>query len=345
MSNPENHERPTPIDPNTSGPAHAAPMDPQVDDGSTNTTSTGSGPAHAAPLPESTTSNYDTSNYDTTGTSTYDTTGGTTSSLGQNDAPTPPLATSPASGPTETSPVAPAPAPMPAATTPAATAPVSSAPATTTTSPASTPDASPATGDYAAVPVSNGRTVRENVLDREKAEFGGFKFGSAFFGWLCAMGLTTILTAIVTGTGLALGLGDAASQDAADGTTGAVSTQIGIGGIVAVLVILFISYLAGGYVAGRMARFSGVKQGLAVWIWAVVVAIILGIVAAIAGNEFNILGNMNLFPRIPINEGTLTTVGIIVLVAAILVPLLGAILGGRLGMRFHRRVDRAGLGR
>ena len=42
------------------------------------------------------------------------------------------------------------------------------------------------------------------------------------------------------------------------------------------------------------------------------------------------------------DEGTATTAGIITLVAILLVTLLGAVLGGKLGERFHRRVDRVG---
>lgn len=194
----------------------------------------------------------------------------------------------------------------------------------------------------AAVPIGDGRTIRQEAYDREKAEFGGIKFGTAFFGWLSAMGLTVILTAVVAGTGLALGLGDTVSDAATD--AGA-ATSIGIGGTVAILVILFVSYLAGGYVAGRMARFSGAKQGVAVWLWSIVIAIVLGVVAAIAGTQYNVLANLNTFPRIPINEGTLTATGIIAAVLAALVPLLAAVLGGIAGMRYHRRVDRVGLGR
>lgn len=186
------------------------------------------------------------------------------------------------------------------------------------------------------------RAARAEAYSREKQEFGGFKFGSAFFGWLSASGLAIILTGIVAGTGVALGLGqqatDAVNGIADTGTT----TAIGIGGLVAVVVILFVSYLAGGYVAGRMARFSGAKQGVAVWLWAILAAVVLAIVAAIAGQP--VLANLNAFPRIPINEGTLTTTGIIVAVLAALVPLVGAVLGGLLGMRFHRKVDRVGFG-
>jgi hypothetical protein len=38
------------------------------------------------------------------------------------------------------------------------------------------------TSDSAAVPVDTARSVRSDVLEREKAKFGGFKFGSAFSG-------------------------------------------------------------------------------------------------------------------------------------------------------------------
>ena len=172
----------------------------------------------------------------------------------------------------------------------------------------------------AAHTIGDGDTTREQVLQREKEQFGGMKFGSAFFGWLTATGTAVILTALLAAT-------------------------VGIVGGVVLAVILLISYFCGGYVAGRMARFDGVKQGLAVWLWAIIIAVVLAIVTAIAGAQFNILGNLNSFPRIPINEGDLTAGSIITAVVAALVALGGAILGGLAGMRYHRRVDKAGLGR
>ncbi|MGB3761717.1 MAG: hypothetical protein WA966_00735, partial [Ornithinimicrobium sp.] len=109
--------------------------------------------------------------------------------------------------------------------------------------------------------------------------------------------------------------------------------------------ILFIAYYCGGYVAARMARFNGIKQGIAVWVWALVIAIAVAILAAVAGSKYNILSQLNAFPRIPINEGTLSTGGIIAAIALVVVSLLGAILGGLAGMNFHRRVDKTGLGK
>jgi hypothetical protein len=177
-------------------------------------------------------------------------------------------------------------------------------------------------------------TDRHDVVDREKEAFGGIKFGSAFFGWLAATGMVALLTAIIAGTGTALGLG--VTEENAD--------TVSLVGAIVLLVVLFIGYYCGGYVAGRMARFSGAKQGIAVWLWAIVMAILIAVVGAIAGAQFNILASLNAFPRIPINEGDLTTVGIITAIVVAIVSLIGAILGGLAGMRFHRKVDRAGLG-
>ena len=87
------------------------------------------------------------------------------------------------------------------------------------------------------------------------------------------------------------------------------------------------------------------KHAQWLWVWAVVVAILVAILGAIAGSKYNILAQLNSFPRIPLNEGDLTTGGVIAAVAAVAATLVGAILGGLAGMRFHRKVDQTGLGR
>ena len=68
---------------------------------------------------------------------------------------------------------------------------------------------------------------------------------------------------------------------------------------------------------------------------------VLAILAAVAGSQFNLLSNLNAFPRIPVNEGDLTTTGIVTLIIAAVIALIAAILGGKAGMNFHRRVDQA----
>ncbi|RBY75161.1 hypothetical protein DQ239_17640 [Blastococcus sp. TF02-09] len=180
-------------------------------------------------------------------------------------------------------------------------------------------------------------TAREAV-DAQRATFGGIRWGAAFFGWLSANGLAVLLISLLGAAGVVLGL--AQGMDSADEAAEQAET-IGLGGAIAVLVVLFLAYLAGGYVAGRMARFDGVRQGIAVWVIGLVVVLVLAAVGAIAGAQYNVLQELDL-PRIPIDEGTATSGAVVTLVAILLATLLGAMLGGKLGDRFHRKVDRAG---
>jgi hypothetical protein len=185
--------------------------------------------------------------------------------------------------------------------------------------------------------------VRDEVVDRQREQFGGVKIGSAFFGWLTATGTAVLLTALVAATGAAIGLGVLEDPEAAADEAAQNPETVGWVGGIALLVILFVAYWCGGYVAGRMARFNGVRQGVAVWIWAVVIAVIVAVIGLVAGSQFDILVDLNAFPRIPLSEGELTVAGIITAVAAAIASLGGAILGGMAGTRYHRRVDRAGV--
>jgi hypothetical protein len=187
--------------------------------------------------------------------------------------------------------------------------------------------------------------TRHAVVGRQKEQFGGIKWGSAFFGWLTATGTAVLLTALLAGVGTAVGVGtDTTAADAADQASQKAGTITVVGGI-ALLVVLLVAYYCGGYVAGRMARFNGVKQGIAVWIWAMVIAVLVAAAAATLGSKFDVLARLDGLPRIPISSGDVTTGTIIAIVIAVLAALLGAILGGLAGMRFHRKVDKAGLGR
>jgi hypothetical protein len=182
------------------------------------------------------------------------------------------------------------------------------------------------------------RGAVRDAVDAQHDRFGGIKWGAAFFGWLSANGLAVLLTALLSAGGVALGLTQ--SVDSAGEAADQAGT-IGIVGGILLLVVLFLAYLAGGYVAGRMARFDGARQGLAVWLIGLLVVVVLAVAGLVLGAEYNVLQQLDL-PRIPIEEGTATTGGIIALVAVLVLTLVGAVLGGKLGTRFHRKVDRAG---
>jgi hypothetical protein len=183
------------------------------------------------------------------------------------------------------------------------------------------------------------RGDRQQVVAAQKARYGGISWGAAFFGWLSANGMAVILIALLSAGGLAFGLSStvASPDQAADSAT----SGIGLGAGIALLVVLFLAYLAGGYVAGRMSRFDGVKQGLAVWVIGLVIVILLALAGLVFGSQYNVLAQLDL-PRIPIDEGTATTAGLISLVAVLVATLVGAVLGGILGTRYHRKVDRVG---
>ena len=103
--------------------------------------------------------------------------------------------------------------------------------------------------------------------------------------------------------------------------------------------MLAVAWFCGGYVAGRMARFDGVRQGLGVWLWTLLSRSSSALVAAIGGTEYDVYQRLNL-PRIAIGDSTLNTGGAIAGAVAVVATLLFAVFGGKAGERFHKRVDR-----
>jgi hypothetical protein len=170
--------------------------------------------------------------------------------------------------------------------------------------------------------------------ERQKDDFGGFSWLSTLAGWLSAAGLTAILTGILSGAGAALALNKVGSE-----VSGSETETIGVAGGIALLAVLAIGYFFGGYVAGRMARFDGARQGVGVWLWGILIAVAVAALATIGGSKYNVLDALNL-PRLPVDSGTLTTGGLIALIASLAVTLGAAILGGKAGERFHKKVDR-----
>ncbi len=180
---------------------------------------------------------------------------------------------------------------------------------------------------------------RDVDVERQREEFGGINWGSAFFGWLVAIGITTLLTALLSAAGTAIGLTELSGGEARS-SAGALS----IVGAVLLIVVLALGYYAGGYVAGRMSRFDGARQGLAVWVIGLAVTVLLAVIGAIAGSEYNVLAQLNL-PRIPIDEGSLAAGALIALAVVLIATALAAVFGGKVGQRYHRKVDRVGSAR
>ena len=177
----------------------------------------------------------------------------------------------------------------------------------------------------------------ERRVARQRDEYGGINWGAAFFGWLVAIGIGALLTALLSAAGAAIALTEIQNVDDAISS----ADTVGIVGGILIIIVALIAYFAGGYVAGRMSRFDGPRQGVGVWIWSLAIAIVLAIVGAVAGSEYNLFADLDL-PRIPIDEGDATVGGVIVLVLVLIGTLLAAMAGGKAGTRYHRRVDAAG---
>jgi hypothetical protein len=167
--------------------------------------------------------------------------------------------------------------------------------------------------------------------------FGGADGTAIFFGWLSALGLAALLLAVVGAAGTRLGL--AANVNTSDATNNA--GTIGIVGAALIVVILLLAYYCGGYVAGRMARFDGARQGFRVWLLGLLVTVAAAVAGWIGGSQYNVFQQLHL-PRIPVSEGSIATGAIITLAVVLIGTLLAAVAGGKAGDRYHARVDATG---
>ncbi|WP_205473964.1 hypothetical protein [Nocardioides sp. SYSU D00038] len=192
-----------------------------------------------------------------------------------------------------------------------------------------------ATGDAHVATPTTDRLARDREA-HARDKFGGVNIGAVFFGWLVAVALAILLTSIVGAVAAAVGSNAEISQSDAERQAG----TIGVTAAAVLLAVLVIGYYAGGYVAGRMSRFDGARQGLGVWLLGLVVTLVALALGAVFGTQYNILDRVDL-PRIPISTDELGWGGLITGVAVLLLTLLAAVLGGSVGHRYHNRVDHA----
>ncbi|HEX4735525.1 MAG TPA: hypothetical protein VH247_14000 [Thermoleophilaceae bacterium] len=191
------------------------------------------------------------------------------------------------------------------------------------------PAGTAAAGTTAAAPAT---AAEARAIQRER--FGGADGTAIFFGWLSALGLAALVMAVVAAAGTRLGFATGVTSNDATNNAG----TIGIVGAAILVAILLLAYYAGGYVAGRMARFDGARQGFRVWLLGLLVTIAAAVAGWIGGSQYNVFQQLNL-PRIPVKEGDLATGAIIALLVVLVGTLLAAITGGKAGDRYHARVD------
>lgn len=159
--------------------------------------------------------------------------------------------------------------------------------------------------------------------------FGGIDIPASLVGMLTALSTTLILAGLVGAAVGAVGYQTGLEENAED-----LSTWSLIGGVA----VLFVAYVIGGWAAGRMARYDGVRNGFATGIWTLVLGAILAGLGAWIGSEYDVFRNVEL-PQW-FESDALTTAAIISGIAAIAAMFAGGIIGGLWGERYHRRADR-----
>lgn len=207
----------------------------------------------------------------------------------------------------------------------------------------SAPQAAPAADDHFVIPAPAGDAAGSEpiltaatALSMQKSRYSRMHLLPGLLGWLITIslmdgGLWAIQSWLtLTGQSESIEYASVVSR-LFSGASNAVPVAV------ALSVLIFFAYLVGGYAAGRMARFAGAKQGIAVWLWQIMALIIGSLATFLAPQLFqNGVASLSLQKLI---AGDFAN-GLLAVLLVLALSFLGAILGGLCGRLYHRRVDK-----
>lgn len=113
-------------------------------------------------------------------------------------------------------------------------------------------------------------------------------------------------------------------------------------GLVVAALIVFASFVVGGFAAGRMSRYNGGLNGMGAGLWLILLVAIFAALGAWVGPEYNAFNRVDLpnwFAQIDVDD--LTAAAAIASAVLVVATLAGGYVGGRLGETYHTRVDAA----
>ena len=201
-----------------------------------------------------------------------------------------------------------------------------------------TPGSGPTQGESGPYPRGYFEAAEERE-DRLRDVYGGVDWLASFLGFVFVLVAGALLSLVAGLVLVPLGI----SPDLAGTELGAAA----ITGLVLVAILVFLTYFFGGYVAGRLARFDGGRNGAMLLLWTGVTVLILALVNAVLSGFLPArvsedIGNLvqnNVLSTIG-GLSQLGVAGVLIFAGALLVALLGGFLGGRLGSRYHTEIDR-----
>lgn len=167
----------------------------------------------------------------------------------------------------------------------------------------------------------------QDALVVARDRFGGADPAAQFGGMLAALGATVFLAGMVaaaTNFGYQFGLDTGSTED------------LTVGGFLAGAAVLFAALLLGGWVAGRMARYDGARNGFFAGLWFLLILAMVAAIGAWIDESYNFLDEVRLPDWI---RDDLTTAAAVSAVALAALCLLASTLGGGIGSRYHRQPD------
>lgn len=173
-------------------------------------------------------------------------------------------------------------------------------------------------------------TARDRRTLAKEAGYGTTSFLSVLAGMLVALGAVALVMAALGAVGSQLGLD-------VDGISTSDWRTAGIAGAAVAAGVLFLAFFFGGYTAGRMSRRAGTKHGLLVFLLTAVVAAAIAGLAAWLGDTSEVTSALD-DNGVPRDANTWSDIGIGAAIAAGVAVLLGSVLGGSRGDRWHGRL-------
>ena len=99
-------------------------------------------------------------------------------------------------------------------------------------------------------------------VQEARSRFGGVDIPATVAGALAALGTAVLLAGVLAGVG---SYGYQLGRDN-------VADELSLGGLIGGLLTLLVAFLVGGWVAGRVARYDGGRNGLLTAVWFVLLA-------------------------------------------------------------------------
>ncbi len=172
----------------------------------------------------------------------------------------------------------------------------------------------------------------ETGVERAHDRFGGFDVPAQLTGMLVAIALVLLLGGIAGAV-----IGSIAYQTGLQGNL----NDISVGALASGLVVLLVSFLIGGWAAGRIARYDGGRNGLMTAVWFLLLTAILAGLGIWFGSEYNVVGRVDLpnWFAAWFSDRDVTVAAALSGIGAVIAALVGGFLGGLWGERYHRRAD------